>query len=88
MHTCDRSVAAMASARELGIACVTMRVAIVEGADARWTGEARADEVGLVLEDGREFWVGDDLVGMVIVEATDAELVLLAGVELPLEWLV
>jgi hypothetical protein len=39
-----------------------VRVAIVEGADAPWRGEAVVDQAGLVLADGREFWCGDDLI--------------------------
>ena len=42
----------------------------------------------LVLQDGREFWLGDDFRGMLLVEADAAELALLAVAEIELGWLV
>jgi len=64
-----------------------MRLKIVEGADAGWAGSAAADQVGLVLADGREFWLGDDFRGMLLVEADADELALLAAAEITLPWL-
>ena len=65
-----------------------MRVAIIEGADSGWlAGEAVADHIGLVLEDGREFCLGDDFRGMLLVEANADELALLAAAEIELPWL-
>ena len=51
-----------------------MRLAIVEGADAGWRGEAVADHIGVVLADGREFWCGDDFTGVVIAGTNDDKL--------------
>ena len=56
-----------------------MRIAIVEGADVPWSGEAVVDQFGLVLDGPREFWVGDDFRGMLLVEADADELALLAA---------
>jgi len=39
------------------VASPVVRIAIVEGADAPWRGEAVPDPYGLVM-DGREYWVG------------------------------
>jgi len=63
-----------------------MRLKIVEGADAGWAGSAAVDQVGLVI-DGREFWLGDDFRGMLLVEADADELALLAAAEIALPWL-
>ena len=61
------------------IASPVVRVAILEGADSGWRGEAVADHIGVVLADGREFWCGDDLHWMLLVEADADELALLAA---------
>jgi hypothetical protein len=39
------------------------------------------------LNDGREYWVGDDLAGVLLVEAAADELALLAAAEIELPWL-
>jgi hypothetical protein len=81
-----RSFAPIASdAVTLYVAAV--RVAIVEGADAPWRGEAVVDQIGLVI-DGCEFWCGGDFDSVVLVEADDAELAFLATSEISLPWLV
>ena len=49
-----------------------VRVAIVEGAGSPGQDEVEADGFGIVLADGREFWLADDLGGLVIVEADGA----------------
>src|SRR4029453_1563131 len=81
----DRSRRSRSS--EYGIPSPVVRLSIFEGPDAPWTGEGYPDQVGLVLEDGREFWCGDDLGGVVLVEAAAGELELLAASEIALEWL-
>ena len=63
-----------------------VRLRIVEGIDAGWTGEGVPDRIGLVI-DSREFWCGDDFRGMLLVEADADELALLAAAEIELAWL-
>jgi hypothetical protein len=40
-----------------------------------------------VLQNGREFWLGDDFRGMLLVEADAGELALLVASEITLPWL-
>ena len=54
----DRSLTAIALLAVKRDTPLVMRVAILEGVDFGWTGEASVDRIGLVLEDGREFWCG------------------------------
>ena len=55
LYCADRSLAAIAR-REAALYVNEMLIAIVEGPDAPWRGEAVPDRYGLVLEREREFW--------------------------------
>lgn len=70
-----------------GVAWPAVRVAFLEGPDAGLVSSAVADCYGLVLENGRAFWCGDDLTGVAILEADTDELVLLEAAAIVLPWL-